>query len=121
MSPARVDLEAIAVERLDAIWPEIARDARRVLLKIDTQGYELEALRGATGALGAIVLVEVELSLLPVYDDGPLFGQVYGFLARHAFAPIAFEGVLDDASTGHMLQVDGIFHRATDEIDPGAR
>jgi FkbM family methyltransferase len=114
-----VGAEDVAMERLDRLWPDVARDARRVLLKIDTQGYELDALRGATDVLDAIALVEVELSLLPVYEGAPLLSQVCGFLARRGFAPIAFEGVLDDESTGQMLQVDGIFQRARDRIEPG--
>jgi FkbM family methyltransferase len=113
-SSRMVGVEHVSVERIDALWPELARDARRVLLKIDTQGFELEALRGATGALDTIALVEVELSLLPVYNGGPLFPEVCSFLARRGFAPIAFEGVLDDVSTGQMLQVDGVFHRVSD-------
>jgi hypothetical protein len=43
----------------------------------------------------------------------PLFTEVFGFLREHGFAPMAFEGVLDDAQTGEMLQVDGIFARGT--------
>lgn len=101
--------ESVAIDRLDAVWPRIADAAQRPYLKIDTQGYELEVLRGARAVLGAIVLVEAELSLLPTYDSGPLFEDVLGFLGEHGFAPIAFEGVLDDADTGEMLQADAIF------------
>jgi hypothetical protein len=85
---------------------------------MDTQGSELDVLRGTKRLLGAMSLVEVELSLLPVYDSAPVFGDVHALLARHGFAPIAFEGVLDDTETGEMLQADGIFRRV-DRIDPG--
>jgi len=80
---------------------------------MDTQGSELDVLRGATRMLDAIALVEVELSLIAVYESAPLFGDVYAVLADHGFAPIAFEGVLDDTETGEMLQADGIFRRGT--------
>jgi hypothetical protein len=70
-------------------------------------------LRGATEALGAFSLVEVKLSMAPVYVGGPLFVDVFGFLRAQGFAPIAFEGVLDDEETGEMLQADGIFGRGT--------
>jgi hypothetical protein len=59
------------------------------------------------------LFVEVELSLLPVYDSAPLFADVLPFLTGHGFAPIAFEGVLDDVDTGEMLQADAIFRRRT--------
>jgi FkbM family methyltransferase len=108
-----VGVESVSMARLDAVWSDVARGALRPCLKIDAQGYELEVLHGSTGVLDAIFLVEVELSLLEVYNGGPLFGDVLRFLARHDFAPIAFEGVLDDAQTGEMLQADGIFRRGT--------
>jgi FkbM family methyltransferase len=104
-----VGSELVLMERLDSVWSRIVSGARRPYLKIDTQGYELEVLRGATAVLGAVVLVEVELSLLPTYEAGPLFEHVVAFLAEHRFSPIAFEGVLDDERTGEMLQVDAIF------------
>jgi FkbM family methyltransferase len=105
----RLGSESVGIERLDALWPRIADGAQRPYLKIDTQGYELEVLRGARAVLGALVLVEAELSLLPTYESGPLFEHVVAFLGGHGFAPIAFEGVLDDADTGEMLQADAIF------------
>jgi FkbM family methyltransferase len=108
-----VGVESVPADRLDRIWPRVASDTRRPYLKIDTQGYELEVLRGTTRVLDAISFVEVELSLATVYEQGPLFRDVVGFLGRHEFVPIAFEGVLDDLETGEMLQVDGIFRRVT--------
>jgi FkbM family methyltransferase len=108
-----VSVDCAAIQRLDRIWSDIARGARRPYLKMDVQGYELEVLRGSTGVLDAISLIEAELSLLAVYDAGPLFQDVYRFLDEHGFAPIAFEGVLDDTGTGEMLQADGIFRRGT--------
>jgi FkbM family methyltransferase len=108
-----VAVERASMARLDGIWPDVARGADRPYLKMDVQGYELEVLHGSAGVLDAIALLEVELSLLAVYDAGPLFQDVLRFLARHDFTPIAFEGVLDDARTGEMLQADGIFRRGT--------
>jgi FkbM family methyltransferase len=104
--------ETTEMERLDDVWPRVVGDARRPYLKVDTQGYELEVLRGATATLDAIAFVEAELSLVSTYDGGPLFAEVVGFLAGHGFEPIAFEGVLDDPDTGEMLQADAIFRAA---------
>lgn len=106
-----VAVENVRMERLDDLWPHLTAGARHPYLKIDTQGYELEVLRGAGSALDDVVLVEAELSLLPTYDAGPLFGDVVPFLAGRGFAPVAFEGVLDDLATGEMLQADAIFAR----------
>jgi FkbM family methyltransferase len=106
-----VGVETVSTDRLDAIWREVTYGARYPSLKIDTQGYELEVLLGTTEVLDAVSLVEVEISLLTVYDAGPLFGDVVHFLTQRGFSPIAFEGVLDDPETGEMLQTDAIFRR----------
>jgi FkbM family methyltransferase len=106
-------MQRVPVDRLDRRWPSVRRGARRPYLKIDTQGAELDVLRGAAAALDDFGFVEVELSLLPVYDSAPLFADVLPFLTGHGFTPIAFEGVLDDVDTGEMLQVDAIFRRRT--------
>jgi FkbM family methyltransferase len=108
-----VGIESVRVDRLDDLWPAIARDAGRPYLKMDTQGSELDVLRGGERVLDAMSLIEVELSLLTVYDSARLFAEVYGLLAQHGFTPIALEGVLDDTETGEMLQADGIFRRGT--------
>jgi FkbM family methyltransferase len=108
-----IAIERVEMHRLDAIRSDVVGEAHRPYLKIDTQGYELEALRGTVGVLDAVLLIEVELSLIAVYNTGPLFRDVVGFLGAHKFEPIAFEGVLDDHETGEMLQADGIFRRAT--------
>jgi hypothetical protein len=115
----------VQVERLDALWVDVIGGARRPCLKMDTQGYECHVLRGAARALRDVVLVEVELSLLPVYGATASFASVTQLMADGGFEPIAFESVLDDPETGEMLQADAIFRRSEcaepppDRIDPG--
>lgn len=104
-------VERVPVDRLDRRWSSVRRGARRPYLKIDTQGAELDVLRGTAAALDDFGFIEVELSLLPVYDAAPLFADVLPFLTGQGFEPIAFEGVLDDVDTGEMLQADAIFRR----------
>jgi len=84
--------------------------ARHLRAVPDSRTVRVESARAV---LDAITLVEVELSLAAVYDAGPLFHEVVRFLDGHDFAPIAFEGVLDDMETGEMLQADAIFRRGT--------
>jgi hypothetical protein len=64
-------------------------------------------------SLPGVRLSPAERRACLMYDSAPVFRHVYGALAQHGFAPIAFEGVLDDAETGEMLQADGIFRRWT--------
>lgn len=46
-------------------------ERRRILLKMDTQGYDLEVFKGALGSLGNIVGIQSEISLIPIYSGMP--------------------------------------------------
>jgi FkbM family methyltransferase len=82
------------------------------LLKIDTQGYELEVLRGAHRTLsGRIDVVQTELSLVELYDGQPLMLDVCNFLKQYDFTLRHIIPGLKDPAGGRMLQLDGIFAR----------
>jgi hypothetical protein len=106
-----VDVEQTELRTLDSVLPQVTSDARPLYLKLDTQGSELEILRGAGRTLQRARLVESELSLVSLYRGGPLFDDVVSFLRDRGFALISVEGVDEERDTGHMLQVDAILHR----------
>ncbi len=57
------------------------------LLKLDTQGYELRVLDGAKGMLErqAVPLIYLEVGFVTLYQDQPLFPQVYQYLFDRAY------------------------------------
>jgi hypothetical protein len=59
------------------------------------------------GRLESIRLLE--LSLVKLYKDGPLLAEMLEYLNDLHFEPIWFERAFNDADTGRLLQVDGIF------------
>jgi Methyltransferase FkbM domain len=59
------------VRRLDNVLPEIVESGERIFLKMDTQGWDLEVLRGASGVLGDIKAIQSEVSLVPIYGRMP--------------------------------------------------
>lgn len=114
---AYVDVEPVAVATLDGIWDSIV-GCERVYLKLDVQGTELDVLRGAQEVMASIAVVEVELSLVRLYDGSPLFEEVIGFLRDRGFRLASADPGFEDARTGEMLQFDGIFVRSG--CDPGS-
>lgn len=106
-----VGAERVRMMRLDSLWPRLSPDPQPLYLKLDAQGSELAILRGAGGVLRDAELVESELSLVPLYEDGPLYDEVIGFLDERGFSLISVEGIDEERDTGHMLQVDAIFMR----------
>lgn len=100
--------EKIKILPLDEMIDDINWN-KKVLLKIDVQGYELEVLNGAELSLNNIDLIIIETSFDELYKDQPLFNPIYKFLTAHHFN---YEGNFDqfkDPRTGRILQADAIF------------
>ena len=57
------------------------------LLKIDTEGADLQVLRGAAGMLahGSIDVVMAEALFMPTYEGQAMFDEIAGFLRHHGF------------------------------------
>ena len=89
----------------------VACETDKVYLKIDTQGFEENVLKGAESSLNHIDTIQLEMSLIPLYRDEPLFDEMYHFLYQKGYRLIAIEAGFTDEETGQLLQFDGIFHR----------
>jgi FkbM family methyltransferase len=65
--------ETVEVRRLDDMLPSILEEygTSRVFLKMDTQGFDLEVFRGASGCLDRIQGIQSELSIQPLYKNMP--------------------------------------------------
>jgi FkbM family methyltransferase len=106
---AYVRSEEVPARRLDDLG--LAAPLDRVYLKADVQGFEQRVLAGAVRTLELVSLLEVELSLVELYDGGPLYTEMIGFLSDLGFDLIWVEPGFCDAETGRLLQMDGIFAR----------
>jgi FkbM family methyltransferase len=105
-----VDRQTVALERLDQLAQDcVPRDAR-LFIKIDTQGYEMEVLKGATALLPQTVGLQVELSLVPLYEGAPAFMEMVAFLQTIGFELFGLVPMFRD-TTGRLLQADGYFTR----------
>jgi FkbM family methyltransferase len=105
---AYVAQETVQVATLDDL--DVPRG--RALLKIDTQGTEPAVLRGGRARLEQVEAVEVEVSLVPIYDGQELAPAVCDTLRSLGFVPVAIDVAFSDPANGELLQLDLLFARA---------
>ncbi len=105
-----VETAETMVDRLDSIVERTGLSFGRAYLKTDTQGYDLEVLRGAERILSKVEAVQVELSFFPIYENVPLFDEVLGELREAGFVISGMYPV----SLGSMqsIEMDGLLVRA---------
>ena len=83
----------------------------RTLLKIDTQGFEDEVLAGAGDHLDEFAAIQLELSMVELYEGQRLFDDHYALMRDHGFRLHIIEPGFS-GPTGQMMQCDGLFVRA---------
>jgi FkbM family methyltransferase len=108
---AYVAQEEVRLVTVDAMTAKYVHDSERVLLKIDSQGYERQILEGATETITTVAGVELEMSLVPLYKGETLFPEMSSFMIDRGFSLVALEPVFYSQTTGQLLQVNGIFFR----------
>lgn len=118
---AYVGAQQVPVSTLDELLPALLHGAARVWLKIDVQGYEMHVLRGAAMSLARHVeVVELEMSLVPLYAGAPSMAALQSFLEAAGFRLAGIEPGFADPRSGELLQVDGLFVRERQAVDPSS-
>jgi len=106
-----VRTETAQMTELDTLRDHVFRGHDPAFLKIDVQGYELDVLRGASETLPLIHALEVELSLVCLYEGQPLFCELVDHLAVRGYTLFSLEPAFADPESGRTLQMDGLFVR----------
>ncbi|MBI4898032.1 MAG: FkbM family methyltransferase [Actinobacteria bacterium] len=99
---------SVRTERLDDVLAD-QELARPVLMKLDIQGAELEALKGAAETLAKTEYVLVECSFVELYDGQAFGDEVISFLRNVGFDLVGlYSPTIVD---GLLLQADAFFTR----------
>jgi len=96
---------------LDSIFGDYHNVGERVFLKVDTQGYEKEVLDGAKDCLKHITGVQLELSVVPLYESQQLYDYFFQYMKEAGFYLWALVPGFSNEKSGQILQFDGIFFR----------
>jgi FkbM family methyltransferase len=103
--------EMVVVRRIDDVLAEEAPAiaGRRILVKMDTQGYDMEVFRGLGERLESVVAIQSEVSLIPIYDGMPHWTDTISLYEREGFGVAGFFPVTRDS--GRVIEYDCLLIR----------
>ena len=108
-SPSEISVEVKAVS-LDSLFAATSVATDRILLKLDLEGHEFQALRGASRLLALVEVVLVEVSFFHQLDNATI-PQLVGFLDGHGFDLFDIAALNSRARDNRLRQGDFVFVR----------
>lgn len=103
----------VDVTTLDAVIGEHARGAKHIGLKVDTEGFEMEAFAGLVRHTGRIDFIATEASVLNRFKDGYNFSELVAELWKKGFR---FYNLLNQTVWPVPPVYDGLFFHKDDPI-----
>jgi FkbM family methyltransferase len=106
--------EKVKMTTLASLWPDITDGIikPRIFLKMDTQGYDLEVLKGAGATLRQVMGIQSEISLKPIYENVPDYLEVLAKLRHHGFGLTGMYLVARDKKTLEVIEYDCVMLRS---------
>jgi FkbM family methyltransferase len=104
--------EKVHVYPLDQIAEKYINNNKNIFLKIDVQGFEQEVLKGGQNILSKAKGVEMEISLVPLYENQSwLLAEILDYMTKKGLKLRSIVPAFTDNKTGIVLQCNGIFFR----------
>tara|TARA_B110000114_G_scaffold45913_1_gene48599 strand:+ start:69 stop:791 length:723 start_codon:yes stop_codon:yes gene_type:complete len=102
--------EEIECDTLDNLINHYAFSEKNLMLKIDVQGSEMDVLKSGTKNLTKFKLVQIELSLQPLYEKQILWREIVDFMTDKNFDIWTIYPGYKKKSIGQLYQFDVIFY-----------
>jgi hypothetical protein len=76
------------------------------------QGFEKQVIEGSFQILPLVTGIQIEMSLVPLYDQQMLFEDMLDFMRQIGYELYTIIPNFADRKTGRLLQMDGIFFKS---------
>lgn len=103
--------QKIKIVTLDSLKSTLELNKGNIFLKVDTQGFEKNVLQGAENVLDYFHTIQLELSLVPLYNGEELFYDISKYLYDRGYKLVKIIPGIYDKTSRETLQFDGIFHK----------
>ena len=82
-----IDNQLVSIRKLDSIISMLneRHKLHNIYLKMDTQGFDLEVIKGAEKTLPLVRALQTEVSIIPVYENMPAFFEIHKILSESNF------------------------------------
>ena len=115
--PSRMQVarrETVAVERLDEMLPGLLGNVSNphIFMKVDTQGFDLEVIRGLGAEIQCVEAVQMEIAVKPIYERSTnTFVDAWNEMEQLGFQVSAMFPVTYDADGVSLVEFDCIMCR----------
>ncbi|MEK7950831.1 FkbM family methyltransferase [Luteolibacter soli] len=109
-SASQIEVE---VKRMDGILDNILGHHRRPFVKIDTQGFELQVIKGFGAMTDRVVGWQLEMSVEPLYQNQVKIEEVIALMRSLGFSLWKIIPGLRDPKTLQSFEFDGVFFKST--------
>lgn len=104
--------ERVRISTLDAFFEREPRAIEgAVFLKMDTQGYDLNVIKGGQGVISGIAGLQSELSIRPIYDGMPRYLEALATYEGLGFQLVGIYPVSRDKQDRALIELDCLMLR----------
>jgi len=112
IASSKIQVEKVRVTNIDDVMKE--HNLEHIdILKLDVEGYEIEAFKGITDIDKRVSMIFAEVNLVPTYENQPLMEDVIVYMRQHNFYTVNFYGIIENeyhqASVTNLLFISNVF------------
>ena len=102
--------EEVDCDTLDNLINFYSFDEKNLMLKIDVQGSEMDVLESGINNLSKFKLIQIELSLQPLYEGQILYKEILNFMNNNNYDIWNIYPGYRKKLVGQLYQFDAIFY-----------
>ena len=104
---------SVNVKGLDSIFEDLIHsiEAPKVFMKMDTQGYDIEVVRGAGVFIQNILGIQSEISVKPIYKNMPCYLDALRYYESCGFQLINLFSAYQNKKYGNIIEYDCLMAR----------
>ena len=106
----------VTVRTLEGVLTEQNIKANKIFIKLDTQGFDIEAFKSIGGFLDNVYALQTEVSLVPIYVSMPNIGDSLAFFEDKGFMVAGLYPVSQNEQSLVIYEFDCLMVRASKKL-----